>query len=277
MADLAAADFANRYGPWAVIAGASDGTGEAFAEYLAVRGVNVVLVARRASALEAVAARLTGAYGVECRTLVLDLSEPGAAAGMLAATQDLDVGLYVSNAGVAGVAEGFLDSSLADSMGAVRLNVATLVEATHGFGRRLRTRGRGGIVIMASLVSLGGRPLFAMYAGTKAFDAVFAESLWAELRDENIDVIGAIAPGMDTPTARRNRGSDEAQPWHQSATDVVAKTFDMLGHEALVYFPMPHEVDRFAAIRDDRRSQLLAAAEWVVQYKKETMGVAKAR
>jgi short-subunit dehydrogenase len=178
---------------------------------------------------------------------------------------------------VAGVAEGFLDSSLADSMGAVRLNVATLVEATHGFGRRLRTRGRGGIVIMASLVSLGGRPLFAMYAGTKAFDAVFAESLWAELRDENIDVIGAIAPGMDTPTARRNRGSDEAQPWHQSATDVVAKTFDMLGHEALVYFPMPHEVDRFAAIRDDRRSQLLAAAEWVVQYKKETMGVAKAR
>jgi uncharacterized protein len=269
MTESTTLDFSSRYGPWAVIAGASDGTGLAFAEYVAARGVNVVLVARRAALLEEVAGKLQRDYGVACRTLVVDLSAEGAATAMLDGTRDLDVGLYISNAGVVTTNHGFLDADVAESLGAVRLNVATLVEAVHGFGSRLRERGRGGIIIMSSLAALGGRPMFTMYASTKAFGAVFAESMWAELRDENIDVIGAIAPGMDTPTARRKRGSDERHPSHQSAEDVVARTFDMFGREALVYFPLAAEVDRYEAIREDRRSSLLTATEWVTNYKKE--------
>ena len=88
-------NFSERYGPWAVVAGASDGIGASVARLLGARGVNVVLVARRSATLEEVAATVAS----ETRTVVLDLSEPQAATALAEATADLDVGLFVYNAG----------------------------------------------------------------------------------------------------------------------------------------------------------------------------------
>jgi short-subunit dehydrogenase len=236
-----------------------------------------MLVSRRAPVLEALGQRLAAEHGIAFRTLALDLSGEGAAKAMLDATADLDVGLYVSNAGVTGPVEKFLDNSVEDARTALRLNSDTLVEAMHGFGIRLRRRGRGGIVVMSSLTALGGRPLFAMYAATKAFGALLAESLWAELRDENIDVIGVIAPGMDTPTTRRTRGDDRITAHHQLPVDIVRKTFETLGRQALVYFPLSHEVEKYAAIEADRNRELEAATAWALAYQSEFIRPAQAQ
>ena len=199
---LDAAAFAERFGPWAVIAGASEGTGACFAEQLAAIGVNLVLVARRAEALAALAGKLAAEHGVECRTLVQDLTEDGAGGAIVAATADVDVGLYISNAGADGFARFFED----DAEGAhrlVRLNISTLIDAANGFGKRFLERGRGGIIVMASGAGLGGQPNLAMYAATKAFEIVFAESLWAEYHARNIDVMAVAAPMMATPMLMR--------------------------------------------------------------------------
>src|ERR1700733_10246247 len=88
-----------KYGPWAVIAGASEGTGAEYARQLAALGIHCVLVARRAEPLRQLAAELTSQYKVQIRVLSLDLSTPDAAQRMKASTADLEVGLYVSNAG----------------------------------------------------------------------------------------------------------------------------------------------------------------------------------
>jgi uncharacterized protein len=197
---LDGAAFATKYGPYAVIAGASEGTGSCYAEQLAAMGVNLVLVSRREEALVALGERLRAAHGIEYRAVVQDLSLPGAGVALVEQTSALDVGLYISNAGADGAGNSFLDVEAERSHRLVRMNIGTLIDATHGFGNRFRTRGRGGIIIMASGAGLGGQP---MYAGTKAFEICFAESLWGELGDANIDVIAIAAPIMDTPTLRR--------------------------------------------------------------------------
>lgn len=199
---LDGASFSAKYGPWAVIAGASEGTGACFAGQLAAMGVNLVLVARRAEALAALAGKLSAEHGVQCRTFVQDLSEQGAGAAIVAATADLDVGLYISNAGADNFARFFED----DPEGAhrlVRLNISTLIDAANGFGKRFLERGRGGIIVMASGAGLGGQPNLAMYSATKAFEIVFAESLWAEYHARKIDVIAVAAPMMATPMLLR--------------------------------------------------------------------------
>lgn len=196
------AAFAQRFGPWAVIAGASEGTGACFARQLARMDINLMLVSRRQEALDALAAALNAEFGIDCRTLALDLSEPGAGLRMVEAAQDLDVGLYISNAGADGFARFFEDSPDAAHR-LVRMNISTLIDAANGFGKRLLARGRGGIIVMASGAGLGGQPNLALYSATKAFEINFAESLWAEYHDRGIDVIGIAAPIMRTPTLLR--------------------------------------------------------------------------
>src|SRR5262245_48854927 len=131
--DLRGDDFAARYGPWAVIAGASDGTGAAFAEELARRGVNVVLVARRRPLLEELAASLA----VETRVVELDLSVPTAAGTPADATADLDVGLFVYNAGADSGNATFLAQPVDDLLAMTRRNCDTVLECSHRFGARL--------------------------------------------------------------------------------------------------------------------------------------------
>ena len=197
------AAFAAKYGPWAVIAGASEGTGASFADELASMGINIVLVSRRKDALDALGAGLATIHGIQYRTIVQDLSEAGAGSTLVSQTADLDVGLYISNAGADGAGVVYLDETADRAHRLVRMNISTLIDATHGFGNRFRSQGRGGIVIMASGAGLGGQPRLTMYSATKGFELCFAESLWGELADEGVDVIGIAAPTMNTPTLQR--------------------------------------------------------------------------
>jgi uncharacterized protein len=191
-----------KYGPWALIAGASEGTGAEFARQLAALGLNCVLVARRLEPLQRLSAQLQSHHKVQTRLLTLDLSADDAAERMRAAASDLEIGLYVSNAGADSSGLRFLEAPLDKWHGLLNLNVRTVMDAVYTFAPAMKARGRGGLLLMSSGAALGGQPRLAMYSGTKAFEVNFAESLWAELKPYGVDVLSVAAPAMDTPVLR---------------------------------------------------------------------------
>jgi len=195
--------FADRYGPWAVVAGASEGVGAAFTESLAQQGLNVMLLARRRPVLEALGADIAERTGVQTRTLAVDLSADAAAKEVIEATADLTVGLVVYCAGSDTVFEPFLSSPVAVAEAMVQRNCLTLVRLSHHFAPAMVQRSRGGIVVVGAAAGFAGAARMAAYGATKAFDMVFAEALWAELHDRGVDVLGLILGKTDTPALRR--------------------------------------------------------------------------
>jgi short-subunit dehydrogenase len=185
--------LAMRYGPWAVVTGASDGIGRAFARHLAGEGLHLVLVARRDAALRALADELRQAYGVDCRVLALDLSSPDALAQLAEATAGLELGLLVAAAGF-GSSGPLLEATLDDELGMVDLNCRAVTAQAWHFGRRFAAQRRGGLVLMSSLLAFHGTPRAAHYAATKAYVQSLAEGLRVEWAPLGVDVI-ASAPG----------------------------------------------------------------------------------
>jgi short-subunit dehydrogenase len=188
--------FRARYGPWALVAGASEGIGAEFARALAARGLNLVLLARRAEPLEALRRELSS---VEVRTATLDLAAPGLAARLEDVTRGLEVGLAVANAALS-LTGPFLELDLEQALRTVDLNVRAPLVVAHVLGRAMAARGRGGLVFMSSLAGLVGGPQVAAYAGTRAFALQFGESLWGELQPRGVDVVTVAAGPTRTPT-----------------------------------------------------------------------------
>jgi uncharacterized protein len=230
-------EFASKYGPWAVVAGASDGVGAAFAEGLAERGVNVVLLARRQAVLDEVAASITEQTGAQTRTLAVDLAEPGATAAVADSTRDLEVGTLVYCAGSDPNFEPFLANSIEAAEAMVHRNCVVPMQLCHHFAPAMVERGRGGIVIFGSGAGFVGGPNIVTYSATKAFDMVLAEGLWAELHDKGVDVLGLILSKTDTRALRRlehSRGQigslDEPPSFAAAVEDVIAEAFGNLAN-----------------------------------------------
>jgi short-subunit dehydrogenase len=228
--------FATKYGPWAVVAGASDGLGAAFARGLAERGINVVLIARRQAVLHEVAAAIERETAASTRTLAIDLAEPGAAAAIAAATSDLEVGLLVYCAGADPHFEPFLANPVEAAEAMVQRNCMVPMQLCHHFAAPMVERGRGGIVLFGSGAGLAGGANMVAYGASKAFDMVFAEALWAELHDKGVDVLGLVLGKTDTPALRQlehSRGQirslDEVPPGAAAVADVIAEAFENLG------------------------------------------------
>lgn len=229
--------FATKYGPWALVAGASDGVGAAFARGLAERGVNVVLLARRQVVLDEVATAIEKDTSAATRTLAIDLAAPGAAAEIAAATADLDIGFLVYCAGADPNFEPFLANPIEVAEAMVQRNCMVPMQLCHHFAARMVERGRGGIVLFGSGAGLAGGANMVAYGATKAFDMVFAEALWAELHDKGVDVLGLILGKTDTPALRQlehSRGQiaslDEVPPGAAAVPDVIAEAFENLGN-----------------------------------------------
>jgi len=197
--------FTERYGPWAVIAGASAGLGEAFARALAGRGLHLVLIARRAEALATLAADLHRAHGVEVRTLALDLGSPELHARVAAACAGLEVGLLVYNAAHSVIGP-FVERPLAEQLAVLDVNCRGPLVLAHLFGGAMARRGRGGLLIMGSMAGGQGGPALVTYAASKAFDGVLAEGLWDELGRRGVDVLCCRAG------ATRTRGFESSRP-----------------------------------------------------------------
>jgi short-subunit dehydrogenase len=227
--------FASKYGPWALVAGASDGVGAAFAEELAQRGVNVVLLARRQALLDEVAAGITARTGAQTRTLAIDLAKPDAAAQAVAATADLQIGFLAYCAGADPNFEPFLSNPIETAEAMVQRNCMVPMQLCHRLAPAMVARGSGGIVLFGSGAGLAGGPNMVAYAATKAFDMVFTEALWSELHDKGVDVLGLVLGKTNTPALRRleySRGQlssqDTAPPDADSVDRVIAEAFENL-------------------------------------------------
>ena len=186
-------NFLERYGPWAVITGASDGIGRALTIEFAAQGLSVFAVARTEAKLKVLSQQIGQSYPVAIRTLALDLGANGATQVLVDATSDLNIGLFAAIAGF-GTFGPFLDSSLQTELNMLDVNCRAVVEQCYHFGKIFAAQGRGGIILMGSLVGFQGVPNAALYAATKAFIQTFAEGLYLELEKQGVDVL-ASAPG----------------------------------------------------------------------------------
>ena len=190
------------YGPWAVIAGGSEGVGAEFARLLAEAGLNLVLVARKPAPLAETADRCRE-LGVEVRTLAVDLVDPDAVSTIATLTADLHVGLLIYNAGANTCSEHFLDGALSDFARVVDLNITAMMALTQHFARPMRTRRRGGVLLVGSMAGYLGSVRHTVYGGMKAFGRIFAESLWLELRDHDVHVLELVLGVTRTPAMER--------------------------------------------------------------------------
>jgi short-subunit dehydrogenase len=191
-------EFRERFGPWAVVAGGSDGIGAAYGRELARRGLNVALVARRAEPLEQMAAAIRAEFDVQTLAISADLTSPDPVSPIAAQTDALDVGLLVYNAGASRVSTKFVDTALEDLTFLVQLSCRGPLLLAHHFGKRLQARGRGGLILMSSMSCLSGCSYQAVYSATKAFDTILAEGLWHEFAPRGVDVLGVIAGATRT-------------------------------------------------------------------------------
>jgi len=191
--------FSEKYGPWAVIAGASKGLGLEFAKQLAGLGLNVVMVAESLPDLET--ARKSINTNVECKILEADLLSPDAATRIGQFTQSLEVGLLVFNATHRDLGP-FLKNSVEDHLGVVGVNCAQTVNLCHMFAKRMaqpiRTK-KGGIILMGSLSGFTGTPYVATYAASKAFNISLGEGIGEELAESGIDVLVCAPGAVATP------------------------------------------------------------------------------
>jgi short-subunit dehydrogenase len=209
-----------RYGRWAVVTGASEGIGAAFARELARAGLDLVLVARREERLRALAEQLDGEYGACSVVVSADLSSARGVEEALRQIEAIeDVGVLVASAGF-GTSGPFLEASLEQELAMIDVNCRAVAAMTHRLGRRFVAQGRGGIVLLSSLLAFQGVPRAANYAATKAYVQSLAEGLRLELGPRGVDVI-ACAPGPIKSgfAARANMQMNMTQP-----PDAVALT-----------------------------------------------------
>ncbi|MFE3741350.1 SDR family NAD(P)-dependent oxidoreductase [Streptomyces sp. NPDC059134] len=250
-------DFAERYGPVAVVTGASSGIGRSFAVQLADRGLDVVLVARREDRLRALADELRETRGASVTVLPADLADPGAAGEILEAVAPLDVGLLVSNAGF-GVKGTFGEGDAATLSAMLMVNCEAPTQLAHGLAPRLRRRGRGGVLFTSSVEGLMGCPYSAGYSATKAYVNALGEALWAELSPAGVDVL-TLCPGATDTEAPRLQGVDPTTLQDLMSPDEVAHAaLEHLGGGP-THIPSAHYRNLFDTLLAMPRRDALAA------------------
>ncbi|NLU80143.1 SDR family NAD(P)-dependent oxidoreductase [Micromonospora sp. HNM0581] len=189
----------SEFGPWALITGASSGIGEAFARRCAADGVNVVLAARSTERMEALGREL---HRVRHRVVTVDLSQPTGAIELAAAVADLDVGLFVSNAGD-GRPGKFLDQEPEKLHRRLVLNTISHLDLTHSLGRRMVERGGGGMVLVSALGAVNGLPNMAHESASKAYVHSLGAALNRELATAGVKVTVMLPGNVNTPIIDR--------------------------------------------------------------------------
>jgi len=235
--------FRSTYGPCALVAGAAVGLGAEYSRQIAAYGLNLLLLDRDGAALDATAAEIRSDYGVQVRSLTVDLARPDLVDAIRPALADQEIGLFVYNAALGTVAP-FLELPTAHCDAMLDVNCRAPLRLLHALAPAMVTRGRGGIILMSSLSGNIGSAQLAVYAATKAFALVLADALWIELRAHGVDVL-AVQPGSTrTPgwLSSQRAGADE-MPAMEPA-EVVREALAALGVEPSV---VPGELNRQGA------------------------------
>jgi short-subunit dehydrogenase len=254
-------NFKERYGPVALVTGASSGIGWAFAEALAEHGLDLVLAARRLERMQELAAKL-GKHGIQVRLVEVDLVQPDAAQLLLDRTADLDIGLLVSNAGfgMKGDHAGN-DPDIMSEM--LMVNCHAPLQLTRGIIPRLRARGKGGIILTGSVEGLVGCPYSTAYAATKALVKALGEGLWAELRPDDIDVL-TLCPGATESEAAARSGMDLSQLQNvMKARDVADLALDNIRNGPTFVSSAHYQALFDQLLAMPRREALMAMAEGI--------------
>jgi len=211
-----------KYGPWALIIGGSEGVGASFARRLAAEGYSIVLVARKQAPLDELADELR-AGGTEVRTLSVDMALSDALEKVRSVTDDIEVGFLIYNAGANKVRGNFLELDAADYRALMAINIMGQVEFTRHYGALMKDRGRGGIILTGSTASYLGSATLATYCGVKAFSRLWGEALWAECAPMGIDVLHLVINFTATPyMARAGYDISKAQSPDEVADEALA-------------------------------------------------------
>ena len=181
---------------WALITGASSGFGVDFAHELAAQGTNLVLVARRTAPMETLAAELRARHRIDVRVVGKDLARPGVGVELRDELlhQGVEVDTLVNNAGY-GLFGDFLEQPLDRTLDMLQLNMLSLTELTHAFGRDMARRGAGRILLVASIGGYQATPTYASYSASKSYVLLFGEALHEELRSRGVTVT-VLSPGI---------------------------------------------------------------------------------
>ena len=236
--------FNQRYGPWAVVTGASSGIGRGLALKLAARGMDLVLVARSTEALKSLSDQIIAEYKVNCRVVTVDLSTYSGIVPLATATAGLDIGLLVASAGF-GTSGAFLENSIESELQMLDVNCKSLLALTWHFGRLFARRGRGGIILLSSIVGFQGMPWASNYAATKAYVQTLAEGLRVELKPRGVDILAA-APGPTNSGFASRAGMKMGAAL--DADDVAEPILNSLGRQTTVLPGMLSKVLVYALV-----------------------------
>lgn len=235
------ASLLSRYGPWAIVTGASSGIGEAFARVLAEHGFSLLLVARRRERLEGLAPELLSLGAPEVDVAALDLARADFLADLLPHCEDREIALVVSNAGD-GAKGAFVELSRERKLALIDINCRALLLLADVFIPRLRKQARGGFIITSSIESTVGFPYSASYAATKAYASSLGQGLWGELRGTGVDVL-VLEPGAtDTELLPRSGMKPEEMAGLMQPDAVAREALEHLGRGPVVVAGMMNKV-----------------------------------
>jgi short-subunit dehydrogenase len=224
--------FKQKYGETALVAGASEGMGAAYADALAACGLNLVLIARRPAPLEAAADAIRLKYRVSVQTVPCDLASPDATEQIITAISDRQIDFLVYNAALSYIGP-YLVTDISTHQNIAAVNILSPMALVHYFGGKMIKRGRGGVVLMSSIAGFQGSGYLATYAATKAFNRVFAEGLWYEWKNKGVDIIACCAGATATPNyINTNPGkASPLEPKAQQPEQVVEECLRKIGKQ----------------------------------------------
>ena len=237
-------EWKTKYGPWALVTGASSGLGVEFVTQLAERGLNIVLVARRKDRMDALAQQVRETHGVDTRVVSVDLTTEDACRQVAEKTSDLEVGLLVNNAGY-GLSGAYGDLDPQRQANMTVLNCVVPVLLTSHYLPAMVDKGRGGLIFLASTAAYQPTPFLSTYGATKAFNLMLGESLWHEYRNVGVDSL-ALSPGFTRTEFTQVANIQDAGAFREATPDaVVAVALQKLGREPSVVHGLTNKIFAF--------------------------------
>ena len=248
-----------KYGPWALVTGASSGLGAEFVRQLAAKGLNTVLVARRRERMEDLAAHVQEIHAVRTRIIPVDLTGGGACARVIEQTSDLEVGLLINNAGF-GISGAYHACDPDRQVNMTVLNCVIPVLLTNHYLPPMLKRERGGLIFLASTAAYQPTPYLATYGATKAFNLMLGEGLWKECRKQGVDSL-ALSPGFTGTEFSQVANVKNIGPFREAdPSSVVETALNSLGRRPSVVHGLANKILTFAGRLATRRIALAISA-----------------
>ena len=255
------------YGPWAFIAGGSEGIGAEICQRLAGNGINIYLIARNEGALTAQRDHLQASFPIEVRAATIDLSQPQSIEEIKTLTAGLDIGFYAHVASTATLGP-YLDATAEQHRKALQVNVIAAHELTYHFAGLMKARSSGGIMLCSSMASLSAFPYNGQYAANKAYIRLLGEALWYELAESSVDVLSLVISEVSTPALLRSGSELQGGDKTLTPQSVVEEAFEALGKQPSLITGKRNRLTAFIArhfIPQQRMMKILA--EEITRYR----------